>query len=235
MRTAGIDGCKLGWLLVSFDEGAELYTILRTKEELDAAFNDYDRVFIDLPIGLEDEEYHRECDVLMRKAIGTDYAPDVFSPPIRPALDAPSYVEANMISYDYTEEKLSLQAWNIVPKIKDVDSLLQASTALRDKVLESHPEFLFQKLNGGLIFQKKNLKKGVKHRLELIRDKEAIADDFFRDIKEEYRRIEVEEGDIVDAMVLALYAKLSTQKELKTMPEEISVDSVGLKKAYHFV
>lgn len=235
MKTAGIDGCKIGWLLVTFDEGASKYEILRTKEDFKNACEEYDRIFIDMPIGLLDEEYHRECDVLMRKELGSDYAPSVFTPPIRPALHAPSYAEANMISFDYTEKKLSLQAWNIVPKIQEVDELLQQDEELRGKVLESHPEYLFQKLNGGLIFQKKNLKKGIKHRLELIRDREPIADDFFRDIKEEYRRSEIGEDDIVDAMALALFAKRSVSKELKTIPKEAPVDSAGLKMAYHYV
>jgi predicted RNase H-like nuclease len=235
MRTAGIDGCKLGWLLISFDDDQQKYEVLRTKEDLEQAFKTYDRIFIDIPIGLEDEEYTRECDALMRKAIGSDYSSSVFTPPIRPALAAPSYVEANMISYEYTEKKLSLQAWNITPKIQMVDEILSAHTELSEKVLESHPEFLFQILNGGLIFQKKNLKKGIKHRLELIKEEEAIADDFFRDIKEEYRRNEIAEDDIVDSMVLALFAKWSNSKELKTMPKEVQVDANGLPKAYHYV
>ncbi len=235
MKTAGIDGCKKGWLIISFDDDNPNYNVLRDKEELEDAFRSYDRIFIDMPIGLEDEQYHRECDELMRKAIGNEYAPSVFTPPIRPALHAPSYAEANMISYDYTEKKLSLQAWNIVPKIQQVDDLLQKHEELREQVLESHPEYLFQILNKGMLFQKKNLKKGIKHRLELIKAQEPVADDFFRDIKEDYRRNEVAEDDIVDAMVLALFAKRSVKKELKTIPEEVPVDSAGLKKAYHYV
>lgn len=235
MRTAGIDGCRLGWILVTFDEGEEKYQILETEEQLAAVFQEYDRIFIDMPIGLEEEEYTRECDALLRKELGSDYASSVFTPPIRPALHAPSYVEANMISFDYTEKKLSLQAWNIVPKIILVDKLLRDDKSLVDKVFESHPELLFQKLNGGMIFQKKNLKKGIRHRLELLREEEPIADDFFREIKEEYRRVEVGEDDIVDAMALAYYAKRSVEKGIKTIPEEVPVDSEGLPKAIHFV
>lgn len=237
MKTAGVVGCKIGWLLISFDEDEALYKTLQTADELSAVFTNYDRIFIDIPIGLEDENVDRECDVLMRKAVGvdTDYANKVLTPPIRPALDAPSYVEANMISFDYTEKQLSLETWNIVPKIQMVDGLLQSKPEFREKVLESHPEFLLQKLNGGIIFQKSNLKRGVRHRLELVRDQEAIADDFFRDIKEDYRRSEIAEAAIVDAMVLALFAKRSATKGLKTMPKEPSLDSKGLKKAYHYV
>ncbi|MEX0607938.1 MAG: DUF429 domain-containing protein [Balneolaceae bacterium] len=235
MKTAGIDGCKAGWLLISFDEGDSKYEVIRTKEGLKVAFELYDRIFIDMPIGLEDEEYVRECDALLRKKIGAEYASSVFNPPIRPAVSAPSYVEANMTSFDYTGKNLSLQSWNITPKIQMVDELLRADDKLRDKVFESHPELLFQGVNGGMIYQKKNLKKGIKHRLELMRDREPVAEDFFREIKEEFRRNEVQEDDIVDAMVLAYCAKNSEEKGIKTLPEEIPFDSEGMRKAIHYI
>jgi predicted RNase H-like nuclease len=235
VKTAGIDGCKAGWILITFDEGEEKYEVLRDKEVLKDAFETFDRIFIDMPIGLEDEDYTRKADELLRKKVGGEYASSVFSPPIRPALMAPSYVEANMISHEYTEKKLTLQSWNITPKIQMVDELLRADERLRDKVLESHPELLFQTINGGMIYQKKNLKKGIKHRLKLIEDREPIADDFFRDIKEDFRRNEVEEDDIVDAMVLAYSAKISEEKGIKTIPEEFEYDSEGMRKAIHYV
>ena len=235
MKTGGIDGCKAGWLFVSFDEGNERYEVLRTDEELEAKLLEVDRVFVDMPIGLEDEEYTRDCDRLLRKEVGSDYSSSIFSPPIRPALAAPSYVEANMISYEYTEKKLSLQSWNITPKILLLDELLSNHAELCDKVLESHPEHLFQILNEGMIFQKKNLKKGIKHRLGLVEEYEPIVDDFFRDIKEEFRRNEVAEDDIVDAMALALFAKWSEEKPIITIPKEVQKDAKGFPKAYHFV
>ncbi|SMO91584.1 DUF429 domain-containing protein [Gracilimonas mengyeensis] len=235
MKTAGLDGCQAGWVLISFDEGDEVYKILRDRDALKEAFEEYDRIFIDMPIGLEDEEYTRTCDEQLRKKLGGEYASSVFSPPIRPALTAPTYVEATMISQEYTDKKITLQAWNITPKIQMVDELLRADDSLKEKVLESHPEFLFQDLNGGMIYQKKNLKKGIKHRVELLEAQEPIVDDFFRDIKEEFRRNEVEEDDIVDAMVLALYAKRSVEQGLKTLPEEVEYDSEGLPKAIHYV
>jgi len=235
MKTAGIDGCKAGWILVSFDSDSEEYRILRDNESLLDAFQEFDRIFIDIPIGLEDETYTRECDQLLRKKLGSEYAASVFSPPIRHALDAPSYVEANMQSYDYTEKKLSLQAWNITPKIKVVDRFLTEKPELQEGIFESHPELLFMNLNGGMIYQKKKTKKGLRHRLDLIKNHEEIAADFFRDIKEEFRRNEVEEDDIVDAMVLALTAKQSRSEDLKSLPEDPPVDSAGLKMAVYYI
>jgi len=234
LKTAGIDGCKAGWILISFSDKPH-YKVLRTDDELKEAFEEFDRILIDMPIGLEDENYTRECDRLLREKLGADYASSVFSPPIRPALHAPSYVEANMQSFEYTEKKLTVQAWNITPKIKTVDALLQENEEFRGKVLESHPELLFMNLNGGMIYQKKNTKKGLRHRLSLVSDHEEIAADFFREIKEEFRRNEVAEDDIVDSLVLALAAKQSVEKGLKTIPVEPETDSEGMKMAVHYI
>lgn len=234
MKTAGIDGCKSGWILITFDENP-FYKVLRSDEELGEAFIKFDHIFIDIPIGLEDEKYTRECDRLLREKLGAEYAASVFSPPIRPALNAPSYVEANMQSFEYTEKKLSVQSWNITPKIRTVDTLLNKEKSFRKKVFESHPELLFMNLNGGMIYQKKNTKKGLRHRLSLVTEREEIAADFFRNIKEEFRRNEVGEDDIVDAMALALAAKHSKENEIKTLPENPPVDSEGLPMAIHFV
>ena len=234
MKTAGIDGCKAGWIIVTFDENSS-YRVLRSNEELKEALNYYDRVFVDMPIGLEEESYTRECDRLLRENLGAEYASSVFDPPIRPALHAPSYVEANMQSFEYTEKKLSVQSWNITPKIKILDSFLNEDPTLRDKVLESHPELLFMHANGGMIYQKKKTKKGLRHRLDLVSRHEPVAVDFFREIKEEFRRNEVAEDDIVDAMVLAYASKISVEKGLKTLPENPPKDSQGLKMAIHYV
>ena len=159
MKTAGIDGCRIGWILTTFTEGEAKFQIMNNNDDLKTAFEYYDRIFIDMPIGLEDEVYTRECDKQLRKELGAEYSSSVFSPHIRPALDAPTYAGANMTSFEWTEKKLSLQAWNITPKIKLVDRLLCENEEFKTKVFESHPELLFQQLNGGMIFQKKEFEK----------------------------------------------------------------------------
>lgn len=235
MKTLGIDGCRAGWIAISLDEEGAGYWLLESDGELEDYFSKFDRIFIDVPIGLEDEKYVRECDVELRKQLGPDYHASVFNPPIRPALHAPTYAEASMISYEITDKKISIQAWNITPNIKLVDRLLRNNKEFREKVFESHPELLFQKLNGGnSILQKKATKKGLRHRLGLLKKQSKYADDFFRDIKEEYRRNQVDEDDIVDAMALALYARWSVDKPLKTLPEDPPEDSEGLPMAIHY-
>ncbi|MDZ7683067.1 MAG: DUF429 domain-containing protein [Fodinibius sp.] len=108
--------------------------------------------------------------------LGPDYQASVFNPPIRPALYAPTYAEASMTSYEITGKKISTQAWNITPNIKLVDQYLQNNEAWQEKVFESHPELLFRILNGNnSILQKKATKKGLRHRLELIKGSEQVC------------------------------------------------------------
>lgn len=236
MKTLGIDGCRAGWMAISLSDKEAGYWLLESDKDLEKYINDFDRIFIDVPIGLEDEDYVRKCDEELRNRLGSDTRSTVFNPPVRPALHAPTYAEASMTSYEITDKKISIQAWNITPDIKTVDRLLQSNEQFREKVFESHPELLFQELNGGnSILQNKATKKGLRHRLGLLKNHSRYADDFFRDIKEEYRRNQVDEDDIVDAMVLALFARRSIKEEMKTIPENPPVDSKGLKMAIHYV
>ena len=236
MKTLGIDGCQAGWIAISLDEEHAGYWLLESNEELGNFFREYDRIFIDVPIGLTEEEYTRECDRRLRDVLGPDYTASVFSPPIRPALHAPTYAEASMTSFEITDKKVTIQSWNITPNIRAVDHFLQQEKELREKIFESHPELLFRILNGNnSILQKKATKKGLRHRLGLLKEKSKFADDFFRDIKEEYRRNQVDEDDIVDAMALALFAGYSVDEEIKTLPDDPPEDTTGLPMAIHYV
>jgi len=236
LKTLGIDGCQAGWIAISLDDEHAGYWLLESNQELKEYLEEFDRIFIDVPIGLTEDEYVRQCDAELRDVLGPDYQASVFNPPIRPALHAPTYAEASMTSYETTGKKISIQAWNITPNIKIIDQYLQNNEKLRTKVFESHPELLFRILNGNnSILQKKATKKGLRHRLKLLKDRSKYADDFFRDIKEEYRRNQVDEDDIVDAMALAWFARQSIENEMKTLPDDPPEDSTGLPMAIHYV
>jgi len=236
LKTLGIDGCQAGWIAISLDDEHAGYWLLESNQELKEYLEEVDRIFIDVPIGLTEDEYVRQCDAELRDVLGPDYQASVFNPPIRPALHAPTYAEASMTSYETTGKKISIQAWNITPNIKIIDQYLQNNEKLRTKVFESHPELLFRILNGNnSILQKKATKKGLRHRLKLLKDRSKYADDFFRDIKEEYRRNQVDEDDIVDAMALAWFARQSIENEMKTLPDDPPEDSTGLPMAIHYV
>ena len=235
MKTVGIDVCPSGWFAVSLSGDENNYWIIYNKEEMKACFEEYDRIFIDIPVGIETDQYVRKADEELRETLGPDYRASVFNPPIRPALYAPTYAEASMQSYEITGKKVSIQSWNITMKIRMVDELLREHPEFREKVCESHPELLYKMMSSGAsLLQKKATKEGLRHRRHLIKAYHEPLDDLYREVKEEYRRNEVKKDDILDALALAIFAKESEENGLMTIPEDPEMDEEGIKMAIHY-
>ena len=97
-----------------------------------------DAVAVDMPIGLLDHG-PRACDVEARRRLGPRRA-SVFPAPTRPMLTATSYADALAIA------GLSKQAFNLIPKIREVDAVM--TPGLQDKFVEVHPELCFSRLIG---------------------------------------------------------------------------------------
>ncbi len=236
MKTAGIVVCASGYLAVNLEDGQAGYRLIESEKDLYDYLDGTGRVFIDIPVGLLDDREVRECDKMLLQKLGPDYKDSVVNPPVRRAVYAPTYGEANMVSYETMEKRIPMQAWRLSPDIRVLDSYFQQNEENKTRVFESHAELLFQILNGGnRILQKKATKKGLRHRLYLLKEKNKYVDDFFRDIKEKYRRNQVEEDKIIDAMALALFALRSSDEPMKTLPENPPQDSTGLPMAIHYV
>ena len=144
MRIAGVDGCRTGWVLASrTDEGPVAIEVLPGfREVLARGFN---VVAIDIPIGLP-AAGPRTCDRLARERLGPRRN-SVFSCPIRPVLAAGDHEEACRIGRAVDGRGISRQTWNILPKIREVDGLLEPELASR--VFEVHPELSFLAMQDG--------------------------------------------------------------------------------------
>jgi predicted RNase H-like nuclease len=73
----------------------------------------------------------------------------VFPAPIRPILAATSYAEGSEVRHTAEGKRLSIQAWGIVPKVREVDAFLRADSSARERVHEVHPELCFYFMAGG--------------------------------------------------------------------------------------
>ena len=145
----GIDGCKAGWFCISIEpSGAVGWSVFETLGELAAAANDGDRIFVDIPIGLGDGPEERLCDREARRRLGTPRSSSVFPAPVRAALDARDYEDAKRISLAARNKSLTIQSWSILPKIREVDTLLRGCAKARAMVREVHPEVCFWALAG---------------------------------------------------------------------------------------
>jgi predicted RNase H-like nuclease len=129
---AGADGCTAGWVVVSKDLGTGVvsWRFAESAEAMALAEPRPEILAVDILIALL-ESGARPCDVMARKRLGTVRGSSVFPAPVRPVLAATSCTQACRIRQDADGKKMSKQAWAIVAKVREVDSLLQKRPELR--------------------------------------------------------------------------------------------------------
>jgi predicted RNase H-like nuclease len=226
----GIDGCRAGWFCVILDEhGNGSYRVAPDARAVGELAVTADSVLIDIPIGLPDSgPGGRLCDREARHLLGRWRATSVFSAPARRSLGANSYTEALKLNRQATGRGLSRQAWNIVPKIRDIDALLRGKPALQDVLRECHPELCFWALNGQQAMRNnKKPREGQQERLRVLERDLPQCHALFGQACTEFLRREVARDDIIDAMVCAVTAKqgYGSYRTLPPMPER---DGQGL-------
>jgi predicted RNase H-like nuclease len=226
----GIDGCRAGWFCVVLDErtnwSCRLAPDARAVGELAI---EADSVLIDIPIGLPDSGSDgRLCDREARQLLGRGRASSVFSAPARRTLAAVSYPDALELNRQATGRGLSLQAWGIVPKIREIDTLLCDNRALRGVLRECHPELCFRALNGkqAMQYNKKKVN-GQQERLAVLEHYFPQCHALFEQVCGEFLRRQVARDDIIDAMVCAVTAK-SGYGGYRTAPVSPTRDGQGL-------
>ena len=226
-RRYGVDGCRGGWFYFWINGrvfGHGVADALSTIVSVRTA----SVILVDIPIGLTNEPGSRDCDTEARKLLGRR-ASSVYAAPCRAALEAESYADACEVNQRITGRKISLQCWNIVPKIREVDALLQSRGRARLRLRESHPELCFAALNRGRPMSAgKKTPTGVEERLAVLARRWRPARQAFEQAMKSYRRAEVGRDDILDAMVLAVTASLPAGRRT-TLPASPRRDEKGLR------
>ena len=161
----GVDGCPGGWIAVwRHEDGEPTARVFASFAGLLDAFPDDAVVAVDMPIGLPDFSRHggRGPEALVRPLLGQRQS-SVFSIPSRAAVYAETAafttVEAWYEAHRRASEValrtsdpprgVSIQAFGIFPKIREIDALMRERPSLREHVFESHPEVAFMQLDGG--------------------------------------------------------------------------------------
>lgn len=168
---AGVDGCPDGWIAAvgPADRSAVWLTFATGFAELLRRHPGVRRWAVDIPIGLASDG-PRRCDVLARQQLGRSRAASVFPAPPLPAIDAADYLEACRLAAEATGKKISKQAWNLAPKIREVREAVLADARLHNRVFETHPELCFARLAGGPLEQSKKSPDGATRRERLLAD-----------------------------------------------------------------
>ena len=222
----GVDGCKAGWVAVRLGSGGDKTKVFSDFTTLLTHYSDVDLILVDISIGLPEGSEGRSCDYQARKLL-TPRGSCVFPTPTRQTAEQAhrcpkDYKAACQIELGLAGKKISQQAFNIAPKIAEVDHALRARGASATPfVREIHPEICFWALNGEncLRFGKKaSSRKGYDERMAILRDFEPLTDTIAENASGKYLRKEVGWDDIADALVAAVtgyygYAALQNLRE----------------------
>lgn len=232
-RFLGVDGCRGGWLGVVADERqqfVEAPRLWRMADAMIAALFEFELALIDVPIGLpEGTPCRRRCDIEARRLLQQRRS-SVFLPPARATLRAHDYTSANAINFKRCGKKISMQMWNIVPRIRAIDRLLRRDLSLQQKLRESHPEVCFLKLNDGQPARhSKKTQAGERERIRLLARHSGNARRYYRDARGVFARRDIMPDDLLDAMALALHASLASTCGLASIPEKPEYDRTGLR------
>ena len=160
----GVDGCKAGWIAVHrVSDRPPSVSVFPSFQALLDALPDA-TIAVDMPIGLPDfsSKGGRGPEALVRPLLKARQS-SVFAIPSRAALYADTsdfttieawYAAHRLASAVAMETSnpprgVSIQAFGIFAKIREIDRLLIARPELCGRVFESHPEVAFCRLNGG--------------------------------------------------------------------------------------
>jgi predicted RNase H-like nuclease len=229
-RVAGADGTPGGWAVVIMDAGRSTVRKVPALSDVFDGAVDLDILAIDVPIGLLDtyEVGGRACDRAARKLLDHRRS-SVFPAPVRPVLASKSWDDACVRSRSSGPrgKAISKQTFAILPKIQEVDRLLQMRPELRDVVREVHPEVCFSELVGQPMSHRKASSQGRAQRRRAL----SLWFSDLRGIEEAGRAQGLPIEDILDAAVACWSALRLAVGKGRSLPSAVPLDSTGLPMA----
>ncbi len=177
VRVAGLDGCPAGWVqataLVAPNSGSahpmladvEIRVMTTFAEAISPVLDGSILAMgVDMPIGLP-ERGQRTADRAARRRLGPRRS-SVFPTPVRAALRAADYPDALARSRAVDGRGLSIQAYNLLSHMVEVDEVM--TPQLQARVFECHPETTFARLAGGGLPVSKHSADGLELRRRLL-------------------------------------------------------------------
>lgn len=213
---AGVDGCPAGWLRIARRPATgDLHVdVLASAADLLELPPTPSIVTIDVPIGLPGAD-PRLCDLVARGVLGHPRSSSVFPAPPRAALEAAAYEEACALAEAASGKKISMQTWNLLPKIREVDALLREDRRARSVVREVHPEISFWAWSLGRPMRaSKRTPEGQAERRRLV---DGWLPRGYEAAREGRLKKEVGDDDILDAFAALFTAHLVWSGEARSL------------------
>lgn len=135
-----------------------------TLDEVVSAAGDVTVVALDVPLGLPDEG-RRAADGEARKQLAAQ-ASTVLTTPVREAVYAATFGEANAISRERVGSGLSQQAYDLRRRIMEVDAYVRRDLPFR--IVEVAPELGYAELAGAPLASRRRSAEGARERREAL-------------------------------------------------------------------
>lgn len=161
LKSAGVDGCRGGWI-VATRSGA------RVVRRLGSTITGLDHIGIDMPIGLPSAP-GRAADRAARAFLGARRS-SVFPAPPRPIVHHTTHAAANASCRAMFGSGLSVQAFNLFDKIREVDLIVRAlpPDERAQRIVEVHPECSFRAMTGRELAPKRSAEGADQRRTALL-------------------------------------------------------------------
>jgi len=138
-----------------------------------------------------------------------------------------SFAEGLRLNRAATGVGLSQQAWNIAPKIGELDALLQMETRAKAIFREAHPELAFAQLAGGqTILENKKTRAGRQRRWQALTDRRPALTNLAQCLAKR-RPAGAALDDLLDALALLWRCLDDDAAPLNSDPD---CDAVGLPR-----
>ena len=249
MTIAGVDGCKGGWIAVirRLPDGRAEARVFALFADLLANLPDDATVAVDMPIGLPDfsGKGGRGPETLVRPLLGQRQS-SVFSIPSRAAVYAETaeftdleawyaaHRRASAVAFATSQPPrgVSIQAFGIFAKIREIDALMIARPGLRERVIESHPEVAFWQLNGKAAMRLPKKIKGSVNPAGMEERKALLARvGHARSFLDAPPPRGAAADDFLDACAMMLVAERHSRGETASFPAPPETDAYGIPVA----
>ncbi len=204
-------------------------------------------IAVDMPIGLPEfsSKGGRGPEALVRPLLGARQS-SVFSIPSRAALYADTggfttieaWYAAHRRASDVARTTsdpprgVSIQAFGIFAKIREIDALLIEQPRLRSRVYESHPEVAFCRLNGGKAMQLPKKIKGSINPAGMAERKALLCRHGYEmDFLDQAPPKGAAADDFLDAAAMMLVAGHIVSGEARPFPDPPLADRLGIPVA----
>lgn len=171
---AGVDAAKGGWAMATTDTtpgSPVVFSVWPSFADVwtEAQSQGLVAVGVDMPIGLPGQDLRRS-DIEARELLGPRRSSLFWTPPLC-ALNAADHTEANRLSRESTSRGLSIQAFHLLPKVREVRAVLtpdDLAPEARPQAAEVHPETSFAVVAGHPMSMSKRQPAGQAERMAAL-------------------------------------------------------------------